>query len=36
MQKNLAILLLLGLVEADQPVHCVMENVKATWEFHVS
>ena len=23
-------------VKADQPVHCVMENVKGTWEFHVS
>jgi hypothetical protein len=33
---KLAILLLLGVAKADQPVHCVQENAKGTWDFHVS
>jgi hypothetical protein len=35
--KKAVIAALFGqLVEADQPVHCVRENVYGMWEFHVS
>ena len=32
---KLVVALLLGLVSADQPVHCVMESSKGVWEFNV-
>jgi hypothetical protein len=33
---KLAVLLLLGLVSADQPVHCVRDSLFGEWYFHIA